>query len=149
MAGYNLTYKFGNNFENEMSSAAVSVPAMVVNEGIRNSTPPVYLADGDTVVSFTIPANSIIKNFYLVVEEAMTGTVAVALNDGSATEVLPATAITAVGITKSALVDVYTTTPYDLIFTFAGDQSTTPDGALKLAFDYIQLDTNTAKYINK
>ena len=150
MAEFNLTYQFGNNFENEASSAAVSVPAMVVAEGIRNSTPAVYLADGDTVVSFTIPANCIIQNFYLVVEEAMTGTVGVTLDDGANTEVFPiTTAIDAVDVVLSDLFDVYVTTPYNLVFTFAGDQSLTPDGTLKIAFDYIQLDTNTAKYINK
>ena len=143
MANHNLTYAFGNNFENENSSAAVSVPAKIRGEGARGTTPAVFIAAGDTVTALSIPANVIIQNFYLVVESPMAGNVTVAI-DGN--EVFPSTPIVTVGAYLSDLFDVYTTTPYELTLTFDTAQT---EGSIKIAYNFIQLDTNTAKYLNE
>ena len=143
MATHNLTYKFGNNFENEASAGTVTVPAKLEFEGGRGTVPAVFIQAGDVVSTVTIPANAVIKNFYLITEEAMTGTVTVTI-DGGATTIFTAADITVVGIAKSAVVDVYTTAPSDIEFTFSATQTA---GSVKVAYDFIQLDTNTAKYI--
>jgi len=144
MATHNLTYKFGNNFENESSSAAVSIPAQIQGEGARGVVSPIMIQAGDVVTAFAIPANCIIQSFYLVTEEAMAGTVTVALSGG--TEIFPAlTDVTTVGLEKATVSDVYVDAPYDIEVTFSDTQV---GGSIKVAFDFIQLDTNTAKYLN-
>jgi hypothetical protein len=145
MATHNLTYKYGNNFENEFSAGVVSVPALLQPEGGRGTIPATFIAAGDIVESYTIPANSVIKNFYLIVEEAMAGTVTVELSDG--TDIFAAlTSVTTVGIAKSALVDVFVTEPDSIKITFSDAQTA---GSIKIAYDFVQLDTNTAKYIGE
>jgi len=153
MATHSLTYKFGNNFENEASSGAVSVPAQIQGEGARGAVPPVFIGAGDTVTAFTIPANCIIKSFYLVVEDAMVGlgadtsTVTVTLDDTATTVLFQDADIFTTGeVAKSTVEDLYVTTPYTVSLTFLEAQT---EGAIKLVYDFIQLDTNTAKYINR
>lgn len=146
MAQYNLTYENGNNFENEFSAGVVTIPAMLRPESARGSVPATFIAAGDEVVAFTIPANAVIKNFYLIVEEAMAGTITVEIDGGNTEVFAAATSVASVGITKSSLVDVYTTEPYDVMVTFASAQTA---GKIRLAYDFIQLDTNTSKYIGE
>ncbi len=143
MANHNLTYAFGNNFENENSSAAISIPAKIRGEGARGTSPAVFIAAGDTVTTLSIPANVIIQNFYLIVESPMAGNITADING---TEVFPSTPVVTEGAYLSDLFDVYTTTPYDLNVTFDAAQT---EGSIKIAYNFIQLDTNTAKYLNE
>ena len=142
----NISYKFGNNFENESGAVSVSVPAIIENEGQRGTVPPVLVAAGEEYVSFSIPANTIIKNFYLVVAEAMVGTVTVYLGTSSGTALFTAAVITATGLTKSSVEDAYVTTPTEITLVFSDAQTA---GEIKLAFDLLFLETNTAKYVGR
>ncbi len=144
----NLTHVNGNDFENENSSAAVTVKALISSESARGTVPAVYVTAGEEYLSLSVPANCVIKNFYLVVEEAMTGTVTIVLDGDTPADIFAAaTAISSVGATKSSLEDVYVTTPTNIKFVFSDTQTAT-DGDIKVAFDFIQLDTNTAKHVN-
>ena len=143
-----LTYVNGNDFENENSSAAVTVKALVAPESERGTVPAVYVTAAEEYLSLSVPANCVIKNFYLVVEEAMTGTVQVILDGDTPADIFAAaTSVATVGVAKSALEDVYVTTPTNIKFVFS-DTQTAVDGNIKLAFDFLMLDTNTAKHVN-
>ena len=142
----NLTYLFGNNFENEKSAAAVTVPALITPEAERGTVAAKFVTAAEEYIALAIPANVIIKNFYLVVEEAMAGTVTVTLEDDTPVDIFAAaTSVATVGATVSALKDVYVTEPLNVKFVFTDTQTA---GQVKLAFDFLQLDTNTSKYLN-
>lgn len=142
-----LTYKFGNNFENEKSSVAITVPALIEANKGRGSIPPIYVVSGEEYQSVSIPENCVISNMYLVVEAPMAGTVTVSI-DG--TDVFTDEPIATIGAITSSVVTgefpLYTTTPQAVSFVFNTDQTA---GSIKLAFDFIQLDTNTAKYVGR
>lgn len=144
MATHNLTYEFGNNFENEASAGTVSVPAEIRGAGTRGLTPPVFVGAGDVVESYTVPANCVVTNLYLVVKEAMTGTVDVTFAG--------VTTHTGADISAEGLLlpdtwsELYITTPEKVELTFSDAQTA---GEVSVVFEFIQVNTNTAKYINK
>ena len=147
MATTILTYKNGNNFENEAAAAAVTVTALVNPESARGTVAAEFVTAGETYQSLSVPANCIVKNFYLVVEEAMTGTVQVILDASTPADIFAAGAsVTTVGATISSLKDVYVTTPTSISFIFSATQTA---GVVKVAYDLIYLDTNTAKYVTE
>ena len=142
MASYDLTYENGNNFENESSAVAVTAKAQIRPESGRGVSPALFIGAGDVITSGSVNANSVIGKIYLVTEEAMAGTVTVAIGG---TEVFPAgTSVSSVGLAVSAIEDVYVTTPENITITFSDAQTA---GQIKVAYEFISLDTNTAKYV--
>lgn len=143
----NITYKFSNNFENEKSSVVVTVPAMIEGEGARGIVSPRFVVALEEYTANVVPANCVISNIYLVTEDPMVGTVTVSLGG---TDVIVGGDITAVGVIVGTVVTpalpAYNTTLADITLVFSDNQT---EGQVKVAFDFIQLDTNTSKYVGR
>jgi len=141
----NLTYKFGNDFENEAGAVSISIPAEIETAGTRGTVPAEFVKSGEDYVAFSVPANVIIKSFYLVVTEAMVGTVNAYLGASTGgTQLFNAASITSVGGVKSTVTDALVTTPEQITVNFSDAQTA---GEIKIVFDAIFISTNTAKYV--
>jgi len=140
-----ITGSFQNNLRNVAEVVSVTLPAELEGANYRLGLDPQFAVAGEVYQALVIPKNSIMKKFYLVVEDGMTGTATVALSNGG-TAIFTNVAITAKGISVSTEVDLFTDTTEGFDITLSDNQVSGANGQIKVVCDFAAIDTNNGIY---
>jgi len=140
-----ITGNYQNNLRNVSEVTSVTLPAELEPANYRLGLDPVFAEAAEVYQALVIPPKSILKKFYLIVEEAMTGTVTITLSNGS-TAIFTDAAITVPGIFVSTEVDLLTDTPEGFDIVLSDDQVATANGSIRIVCDFASIDTNNGIY---
>lgn len=140
-----ITGNYQNNLRNVSEVSSVTLPAELEGANYRMGLDPIFAEAGETYQAMVIPARTIMKKFYLVVEEGMTGTASVDLSNGGVS-LFSAIDISAPGIFVSTVEDLFTDTEEGFDIILAANQVVGANGQLKVLCDFASIDTNNGIY---
>ena len=140
-----ITGQFQNNLRNVAEVLSVQLPAELVPANFRLGLDPQFALASETYQALVVPKNSIMKKFYLIVEEGMTGTASVSLSNGG-TPIFTDVDLTLKSITVSTEVDLFTDTQEGFDITLSTDQVEGANGSLRMVCDFAAVDTNNGIY---
>ncbi len=147
MATTNISTLFENNLRKVSEVGVAQLHAQLSTEGDRLGQSAEYVVGGDEYIVYTIPADSIVPKFYMIVDEAFAaGTTVTVSTIVDGTEIIAAaTDVATVGATVSALVDTYFDAT-DGIKIVLNQASTV--GTLRVVAEFISGSTNTGIYVD-
>ena len=142
MANRSVDALFKNNLRRANEVITVTLPALIREANVRTGQGAEYVATGTTYVTSNIPADVILQKVYLVVDEAMGGTVTVTNLDGTKT-FFSAAAVTSAGAAVSSVVDTLVTAEDGFAITFSANQTA---GQVRIVAEFLSNDTNIGIY---
>lgn len=140
-----ITGLFQNNLRNVAEVSSVTLPAELEGANYRMGTDPIFAAAGEVYQALVIPPRSIMKKFYLVVEDGMTGLATVTLANGG-DALFTDVDISVPGIFVSTIEDLFTDTPEGFDIVLSATQVPAANGQLKVLCDFSSIDTNNGIY---
>lgn len=138
MATRSITNLFKNNLRRISEGLSIDIPAVIRPANTRTGVGEETILATNTYTVDAVPEGSIVGKVYLIVEEAMTGTITVKNSDDSVT-FFNLQAITAPGAYVSAVVDTYASSPDGFNVTFSSDQTA---GRVRIVASFLSKDTN-------
>jgi len=130
----NITNRYNNQDKRYAEAVVVTLPAQLEEGGVRLSTPPVYMQGGDAYTAAVVEKDTIIKKAYLVVDEAFPANAVIDV-DIAGTAYFTSAAITAPGVTVSAVEDKYFANGQTVTCTVTGITGDILTGVARLVFD--------------
>jgi hypothetical protein len=107
MAVYrNVTNLFNNQSKRYAESVVMTCPAMISEGSHRAGTPPTYIQSGDAWTAATVEPDTIIKNAYLIIDEAFPAGATIDV-DIAGTAYFTNVAADATGLTVSSVENVH------------------------------------------
>ena len=141
----NITSKYLNQDKRESEAVTVTLPAVSNVGGGRTQQPITYNQFGEDYVSYTIPKNTILKKFYLIVEEAFPASaeVAVTVNGVAA---FSAVALDVTGLTTSTSEDFLADSNATVNITVTGGTGDITTGILRVVTDIVSYSEKNGRY---
>jgi len=141
----NISSKYLNQDKRETEAITVSLPAVANVGGGRTQAAVTYNQFGEEYIAYVIPGPSILKKFYLVVEEAFpaSAVVAVTVNGVAA---FAATALDVTGLTTSTSEDFLATSNATVSITVTGGTGDITTGLLRVVTDTVPYLEKNGRY---
>jgi len=146
MANVNISALFENNLRKVSEVGVATLQAMIANDGDRLGQSAVYAKGGDVHLCYTIPADSVVPKFYIIVDEAFDATTTATITtivDGTA--IATALDVATEGPVVSALEDTYFDATDGISIVLNQDVTV---GRLRVVAEYISLSTNNGIYVD-
>jgi len=150
MATQFKTTVFGNNERREANLVTGALPAVLAPADLREGLPQETLISGDTYNVIKLPGGIVVSNAYVVVDDAMDGSivVAVAIGTGTPVPIVAAADCNTVGVTLHA--DWLETLITDDTYVTMIPTVTTPatQGSVKVVIEYTDYNRSTKSFIS-
>lgn len=142
MATRSIDALFKNNLRRANEGVTVTVPALIREANIRTGQGAEYVTAGVEYIANNLPVDCIVQRVYLVVDEAMGGTVTVTNLDGTTT-FFSAQSVTTPGAVVSATEDQLVTVADGFKLVFSATQTA---GSVRVVAEILSNDTNVGIY---
>jgi len=143
----NLSSQFENNLRRTSEVGVATFPAKVSINGDRLGQADEFAKAGDAYQVFTIPADSIATNIYIVVDEAFdTGAKATLKTIAGTPKVIKTDAdLTVVGATVATLKNAYFAKTDGISAVFSADVT---KGSFRVVAEFISCSNNNGTYVD-